>query len=648
MKAMKVFLLRVAAARMIVFLFLPYPADGIEFRSAAQPGSAARPPACLRHIISDLSCERVPRARRLNSMSLPYQAPAQSNTRHPDQANRPNRADQLLADLKARLSLTEDQVRRLRPLIERRIQTLHALLERYRGKGVVEIQALWNELLSQRSDFEKGLKEVLTEQQIEAFQAAHQDLVREMLSPLRDELISTLEQRLKLSEQQKPKLHAILNDDTERKLALLEKYRDQGTDAAAPVASELEVINQETRRHLTSLLTPEQLEEYRKLEQQARRSRLRLWSVMPSMAEMPGAVDAAQEDEHQAGNKTVAKKARGGEIVVAPIPIVNPTLENGLGIAAGYLYHQNKNDRVSPLSWGGIAGFRTSNGSWGFAAMHKGYFKEDRFRTLIGAGYVNVNYNLYGEGNAAGDTGLFLPINQTGFGMLTEVLVRIYHRWYAGLRYHYVKTKITLDPKQLIPPEKRPDLMIPEIELNLRTAALGPHIQLDSRDDTFYPKKGTLFDLRMDFYGPGVGGRLNYQSYNLAYNKYLTITPRQVLAFRGSSCITRGRAPFYDICLLGMSKDLRGYEVGRYRDRNMLSTQAEYRLEGPWRFGFVGFIGAGEVARKYNEFNAENLKPGGGVGVRFRLTKEAHVNLRVDYAWGKKSNALYISLGEAF
>jgi Omp85 superfamily domain len=421
-----------------------------------------------------------------------------------------------------------------------------------------------------------------------------------MVSQLRDELISTLEQRLKLSEQQKPELRTILNEDTERKLALVAKYHDQGTDAAATVGSEVESINQESRRRLTSLLTPEQLEEYRALEQQARRSRLRLWTVMPGMGDLPGTVNVDQEGEPGAGNMSAAEKGKRGEFVVVPIPIVNPTLENGLGIAAGHLYHLYKNDRVSSASLGGLAVFRTSNGSWGAGVLSKTYHKEDRFRVLLGAGYVDVNYNLYGIGNAAGNTGLSIPINQTGFGMVSEVLVRVHNKLYAGLRYHFVKTKVSLDPNQLLPPDREPDLMIPKIELNLRTAALGPHIQRDSRDDTFYPKKGSLFDLRMDFYGQGVGGRLSYQSNNLSYNKCLQVSNRQVLALRGSSCFVRGRVPFYDVCLLGLSQDLRGYEAGRYRDRNMLSAQAEYRFEGPWRFGFVGFVGAGESAKHSN------------------------------------------------
>ena len=38
----------------------------------------------------------------------------------------------------------------------------------------------------------------------------------------------------------------------------------------------------------------------------------------------------------------------------------------------------------------------------------------------------------------------------------------------------------------------------------------------------------------------------------------------------------------------------------------------------------------------------------GGVGLRFTLAKRNHVNLRIDYAWGKSSTALYVGVAEAF
>jgi outer membrane translocation and assembly module TamA len=80
----------------------------------------------------------------------------------------------------------------------------------------------------------------------------------------------------------------------------------------------------------------------------------------------------------------------------------------------------------------------------------------------------------------------------------------------------------------------------------------------------------------------------------------------------------------------------------------MLTAQAEYRFELWKRIGVVAFGGAGEVAESFGKFTAGSVLPSGGAGVRYRLTDENHVNLRADFAWGKDSSALYISLAEAF
>ena len=44
-----------------------------------------------------------------------------------------------------------------------------------------------------------------------------------------------------------------------------------------------------------------------------------------------------------------------------------------------------------------------------------------------------------------------------------------------------------------------------------------------------------------------------------------------------------GDVPFYDLCLLGQYQDSRGYQTGQYRDRVMLTAQAEYTVSSSGR-----------------------------------------------------------------
>jgi outer membrane translocation and assembly module TamA len=66
------------------------------------------------------------------------------------------------------------------------------------------------------------------------------------------------------------------------------------------------------------------------------------------------------------------------------------------------------------------------------------------------------------------------------------------------------------------------------------------------------------------------------------------------------------------------------------------------------KFGFVAFVGVGEVASGVKELNSHDLLPSIGAGIRYRLTKKNPINFRVDVARGKDDTAIYVGVGEAF
>jgi len=344
-----------------------------------------------------------------------------------------------------------------------------------------------------------------------------------------------------------------------------------------------------------------------------------------------------------ANGDSAGKEGKRGEMVVAPFPISNPAIGSGIVVVGGYLFPISKSDKISPDSMIGGAGFYTSNGSWLWGAGTKLYLKQDRFRITGAYGRGAINYDLYGIGNSAGDAGLSVPIDQNGRALLLESLFRTKGKLFVGPRYQWRKLDARFTGDNI-----PPNLNIDPGELKSTTSSLGFHIQSDLRDSQFYPTTGTLADVVGDFFEGTFGGDFSYQSYTFAFNKYSGFSPRQVLAFRVFGCATAGHVPFYDLCLLGMHNDIRGYKAGQYRDKLMLTTQVEYRLQLPKRFGLAAFFGLGEVAPDIASFNNDNLKPGGGGGLRFLLAKKNHVNLRVDYAAGLQGGGLYLGVAEAF
>ena len=93
---------------------------------------------------------------------------------------------------------------------------------------------------------------------------------------------------------------------------------------------------------------------------------------------------------------------------------------------------------------------------------------------------------------------------------------------------------------------------------------------------------------------------------------------------------------------------MRGSYGGRYTDKCLTAYQAEYRRFLFWRIGIVAFVATGEVAPTPSRFELNGLHYTGGGGVRFALSKEEKLNLRIDYGIAPHSNAFTVQLREAF
>ena len=107
-------------------------------------------------------------------------------------------------------------------------------------------------------------------------------------------------------------------------------------------------------------------------------------------------------------------RGKRGEFLIAPLPMVNPTLENGLAFAVGYLYRVDATDTMTAPSVSAIGGFKTSNGSWGGMVFQSLRLAHDRFRFMGVFGYSDLNYAFYGIGEDAGAADSPIELNQTG------------------------------------------------------------------------------------------------------------------------------------------------------------------------------------------------------------------------------------------
>ncbi|RLE28904.1 MAG: hypothetical protein DRJ61_15575 [Acidobacteria bacterium] len=365
------------------------------------------------------------------------------------------------------------------------------------------------------------------------------------------------------------------------------------------------------------------------------------------MVIVAGAIPAPAQDEYirreaeQA--EKVAKSKESDDFVVAPIPILNPTLGAGLALGAAYLY---KIDEGSYPSVTGIGALYTDNKSKAIAIGQSANFKGNDWKIIGGFGAYDLNLEFYGVGSGAGDDDRFLPVNQQGWFGGVKALRRIKGHWYGGLSFAYVQVESTFDLSGLLPGGF---VELPsDVEFDSAIATLGLVGEYDSRDNQFSANTGSLLKATISTANENIGSDFDFTSFRISYNHYWSFKNSIVVAARGSGCAVPGDAPYYALCKFGVFPDLRGYVAGRYRDETMLAFQGEIRWHFSKKFSAIGFAGVGRVAKSASDFNFEHLLPSVGTGIRYLLSPKNGLNISLDYAYGKDSDAVYFFVGEAF
>jgi hypothetical protein len=339
-------------------------------------------------------------------------------------------------------------------------------------------------------------------------------------------------------------------------------------------------------------------------------------------------------------SRAVAETRLVEDVVVAPIPISNPTVGTGLALVVMPFYHLGE---ASPLSNTAVAVGYTSSGSWAVGAAQSTRLRGDALRVDGFLAYINLRYPFYGIGASAGEQGRGVPIEQKAFAFAPELLLQVAKGAFLGVRYRGVRVDTALDTTDVTPG------LAPIVDLSagIVTSGLGPVAVLDTRDNEMSPASGWLADLRANFAEHSFGSDGTYRTFSASANHYARLGAG-VLALRAYACGASELTPLFDLCLYGGGNDLRGYEIGRYRDRAMLAVQGEYRFPLAGRFGAVVFAGTGKVAPGFDQMGSQPTLPGYGAGLRWLASRKARVNLSLDVARGRDDTSLYVYVKEAY
>lgn len=339
-----------------------------------------------------------------------------------------------------------------------------------------------------------------------------------------------------------------------------------------------------------------------------------------------------------------APKSERGQFFAVPIPRSDPTFGTGLIGAGAYIFKLDPNDNVTPPSVLGAGAFWMNSHSWGGALAGKFYMAQDRFRLLTGFAFADLLYDLTVTSETTG-TEQTTPLEQEVYGGLAHAQLRVAKNMYLGLRVAVGKVGTFSSGESL---SELPPSVAEFADGTFRLNSIGPSYAIDTRDSTFYPRRGLTFDTNVDIYFGAAGSEITLESYVLDYRQYFKVRETDVIAWQGYVCAVSGNSPFFLQCQVGSNSLLRGYGYGRYRGDTMAALQAEYRWQLHRRWIVAAFGGATQVAPHFGDFTLDEILYAGGAGLRFVVEPKNGVTLRLDYAWGEGERAFYMSIGEAF
>ncbi|MBE0713894.1 MAG: BamA/TamA family outer membrane protein, partial [Candidatus Aminicenantes bacterium] len=254
------------------------------------------------------------------------------------------------------------------------------------------------------------------------------------------------------------------------------------------------------------------------------------------------------------------------------------------------------------------------------------YFERNRFFLSGNLRYERTPQDFFGIGNDMPSTAKesYTPrIMTVQVGVKKKFLGHLF----AGVQYDF---------EQMTMENVEPDGLLSSGSLTGSRGGLlsgfGISLDWDTRDGVLYPRKGVFFELTADTYGAGTGSDFSFTSLKLDCREYFHVAPDHVLALQAYIRSNSGDVPFHKLAMLGGESLMRGYYKGRFRDKDILAVQAEYRVMVTKRIGVVGFAGLADVFPDFSEFKLKTIKYSVGTGVRYMINKREGTTLRMDMA----------------
>jgi len=315
-----------------------------------------------------------------------------------------------------------------------------------------------------------------------------------------------------------------------------------------------------------------------------------------------------------------------------------------LGVSSLYVYSANR-DLSNRLSEIKAFTFYTLENQYGFWLDHALYTDENKWFFYGRARYQSFPLFYYGIGRETPSEHIALIDGEyTLFRerLLRETLPSLYFGLeldYQGLnRVNYIDTET--------------DFELPEVgAMGSNNLGIGLGLLYNNIHNAMNPREGLYSEWAFMNYNTAAGSDYNMTTYVIDNRIYRPVKENTVFAAQLYGQFTSGNAPFNMLALMGGESLMRGYYLGRYRDKNLVAGQVEYRIlpfEFSKRWGASVFLAAGQVYGDEYGFNWDQFLPTGGAGIRYLIFPEKDIYTRIDVSFTEEGRGVYFFIGEAF
>jgi hypothetical protein len=348
-------------------------------------------------------------------------------------------------------------------------------------------------------------------------------------------------------------------------------------------------------------------------------------------------------------------RKKAGELHISVLPAVGYTLQTGFAgvVSSDFAFYTSDHPNTNLSSV--LTSITYSQYEQVIFPIQANLWTHDnRYNIITDWRYLKYPSFTYGlGGNTSADTGY--SIDYSYVRLHQAILKTIGKDFYVGLGYDL---DCFWGIKEVDPPlGKATDFDTYGFDKTEVASGISLHFLYDSRRNQINPERAAYASL---IYRPNftfLGSDNNWQSLVIDLRRYVRLSgnTHNVLAFWSYDWFSMGGGdpPYLLLPSTGWdpySNTGRGYIQGRFRSKNMLYFESEYRF-GITSNGLLGGVVFAN-AQSFTEPTSgrfEYINPGYGGGIRISLNKFSRTNLCVDYGWGQKgSGGFFVNLGEVF